>query len=443
MSLGIHILGPGFGESVVIECPDGSVGVVDVFADSRGACPVLNFLRSRQVESLAFLAVTHPHADHCTGMDALLKAIPVERFWLFDTFQDIKLGQFLEALYIKDSLDLVEQALELKPGAVFSQLHVLGRYAREAREQGRRQRNKAYDKFKYLRGSTNKFSHGDGLTIQFLTPQDKALSDYRDILEDSAKNYIADASGRLISFNPEWKPPHLKHNLISGSILLEYGKTRILLMGDAEKTLWQEFLGTGGTIPPVQLIKVAHHGSPNGYLSDLYETMCAAGEPIAVITPFDRHRFPLPTQDGIAGLKTHTSEIFCTNRSAAENSSKLTWEQTAKPFDELRQGEGLALEDLDLLRREFHPEWLRYTTLAGLDLSVSPDEALPSDFVALLTRAPSLLGILHPTFRNRHVAGSRPSLADEFRVSFYFDEDGKEDLAKRYLGRGTGKLQAR
>jgi hypothetical protein len=213
-------------------------------------------------------------------------------------------------------------------------------------------------------------------------------------------------------------------------------------MGDAEEILWEEFLDHDKTFSghPVQLIKVAHHGSTNGYLKNLYEVICAAGNPIAVITPFDRHRSPLPTQDGITSLKAHTSEIFCTNRSAAEGSSKLTWE--APPFKRLMQEKGVDPADLALFLRNFRPEWLRYTTYADLDQSVSPDEALPIDFVDLLTRAPSLLGILHPTFRNRHVVGSRPSLEDEFRVSFYFDEDGNEDVAKRYLGWGTGKLQA-
>jgi hypothetical protein len=61
-ALAVHVIGPGYGESIVLHLPDGSVGVIDTFAARHGRPPTLGFLRSHfpPATPVRFLAVTPP-----------------------------------------------------------------------------------------------------------------------------------------------------------------------------------------------------------------------------------------------------------------------------------------------------------------------------------------------------------------------------------------------
>ena len=82
-TLGINILGGGFGESIVLELPNGKVGVLDCFSARLKAAtskervesnPTLRFLVNElRAKSLAFLGFPHPHEDHGRGLSHLLE----------------------------------------------------------------------------------------------------------------------------------------------------------------------------------------------------------------------------------------------------------------------------------------------------------------------------------------------------------------------------------
>ena len=77
------------------------------------------------------------------------------------------------------------------------------------------------------------------------------------------------------------------HNRASGAILLVYGETRICLMADAEAPLWRDWLESAPSdlLRPVHFLKVAHHGSANGYLDTLYDRLSTPEQTVAVVTP--------------------------------------------------------------------------------------------------------------------------------------------------------------
>lgn len=83
----IHVLGPRFGESVILGLPDGSVGVIDSFASS-GKHPVVAFLEGAfpTVTRLRFLAITHPHADHCFRAVEIIDRFWPSEIWMFHPF---------------------------------------------------------------------------------------------------------------------------------------------------------------------------------------------------------------------------------------------------------------------------------------------------------------------------------------------------------------------
>jgi hypothetical protein len=79
--LRIHFFGVGDGDSILLELPDGSYGLVD-------SCrypgvqdpPAPPYVRGKQ---LAFCCLTHPHADHFDGMHAILSdpTVNTKEFW--------------------------------------------------------------------------------------------------------------------------------------------------------------------------------------------------------------------------------------------------------------------------------------------------------------------------------------------------------------------------
>ena len=83
--LEVHVIGADEGESIVLRLPNDEWGVVDCCASSlkdQSSNPTLLFLESRNVQRLAFICMTHPHADHFRGMSQLLSKYLVDFFLL-------------------------------------------------------------------------------------------------------------------------------------------------------------------------------------------------------------------------------------------------------------------------------------------------------------------------------------------------------------------------
>jgi beta-lactamase superfamily II metal-dependent hydrolase len=426
MTIGIHVLGPGYGESIVLELPDGQCGVIDTFAGrAKNPPPVLQFLeRGLNTRRLLFLAVTHPHADHCLGCRRLIETLTVDEFWVFDALHFEGLHRYFRELSRLGRRELVEEDLRLPSGRIGSELIWVNRrlVAVEKKRTGLLRLLRSGRPFQICQGA---------ISVHFLTPGDGQLHGYRAVLGADMEALVGDG-------------PHtasVNHNLASGAILFQYGKTRLLLMADAEEPLWAEWLtemgeATHPDLDPVHLVKVAHHGSRNGYHGPAYDRLGGSGRAVAVMTPFDRHRYPLPTAEGLECVRPRVGEVFCTNRTAGATSSLLTWHAVpAAPPATLPTVPPRWIRDCQ--RR---PELL--TLLAPASAAAAPDPALtlPPGWVADLSGDPRLVNLLHPAVRDRHVTADREGAFDRFRVSFFFDDQGQELVDRRYVGAGAGQL---
>src|SRR5262249_40206877 len=142
----------------------------------------------------------------------------------------------------------------------------------------------------------------EGVTFQFLGPTENLANDYELELIDNLEGMVGD-DGKVL--NDDWQPDKVNHNRASPAILLEYGKTKILLGGDMEAEAWNSALcalgksGRPASSLPCHLLKVSHHGSTTGLPDELCRALQAGGRPVAVLTPFKRHQSPLPSCDGV------------------------------------------------------------------------------------------------------------------------------------------------
>ncbi|PYP18973.1 MAG: hypothetical protein DMD54_04085 [Gemmatimonadetes bacterium] len=105
-------------------------------------------------------------------------------------------------------------------------------------------------------------------------------------------------------------PPNTTINNGSVGILIEYGQFRALLTGDSEQEELRYWL-TEGAIPRVSVLKVAHHGSPNGTNT----SWIAATRPqAAVVSVGAGNSYGHPSPTVIAEWENAGARVYRTDR---------------------------------------------------------------------------------------------------------------------------------
>jgi hypothetical protein len=105
------------------------------------------------------------------------------------------------------------------------------------------------------------------------------------------------------------------HNQVSVGLLVEFGKTTVVLGGDVEGPAWEDACDEfRHSRFDAVAVKVSHHGSTNGYIDGLWGFFAAGSKPLAIITPFRRHG--LPKLEALEHIRDFASPIFTTCRPA-------------------------------------------------------------------------------------------------------------------------------
>ncbi len=106
-------------------------------------------------------------------------------------------------------------------------------------------------------------------------------------------------------------------NSAAVAIWLKVGNFSVLLGADLEEggdpnTGWSAVVSAHSPYDgKASMYKVAHHGSITGHHPHVWEEMLM-GEPIAVLTPFQKGKKNLPTRDDVHRLKKFASNCFIT-----------------------------------------------------------------------------------------------------------------------------------
>lgn len=408
--IGIHIIGPGYGETIVIELPDGKIGIVDCYAatNERGNLhPIFRFINEKlKNTSVKFLCLTHPHADHCLGITDLAKTLikkgKLESLLFFDEFDHIGIANYFKVCLEKDIIFDDESVKLLRTGSMAREILNFYFFKEESNL-----------KKIYLTPQRKiKLCDSPEVDLFVLGPLDSIRSKYRQNISSLHGLFRYTNPGKTeFEVSDKWDPKKHNHNYASPIFLIKYGDTRILLTGDAEDESWDEMLNDNVCKPPIKdslainLIKISHHGSKNSYIDSLYHNCFCDSKGLAIITGWYNGDKMLPSAEGVDAIP-ETIEVLTTCRELAKKSSGKNW---VVPKPEL----------------ELEPE-----------ISLSPSLIADMDEDIFLGESPKEVEKLQ-----RQNADELSLREDDYRVSFFFDNKGNENKSKRYCGIETGILE--
>lgn len=280
--LKIHVLNVNHGDSIVIEFPNGEWGLIDSNKVDN-SIPALDFLISRDVKKLAFLCITHPHADHYAGMSSIINHFQnrIEEVWLFD----------LDSIRLREYLKQIQETIETPIAHEnFSELTKIARLLFS-------KSHKITTNIQFLRGIMDLRTVG-GVTIRCLAPLGKQYSKYLSYISSPKKE---DSN-------------NIDENLISSIIELEYNGAKVLLGGDAPLESWEalhkKMLNDNKTLS-ANLVKISHHGSISAFSDKMWSNI-ANEKTVAAISV--GNKYGLPNDQVLKGIKKFGSNIYCTNK---------------------------------------------------------------------------------------------------------------------------------
>lgn len=432
--LGIHVIGAGFGESIVVQLPDETLGIIDCCcstldvaeADRPAVNPTIGFVRKHfPNHRVCFIALTHPHEDHGRGFNQLLDEFggQVHHVWCCDGLNEVGTQRYFALLaQAQERLD-GEKLFEENPGTFAVELYnfaerVAAQLARDEIEFATFAAGRSFD-----------LCNGQ-VGCSFLGPRENRTFLYSRRLAGAIRGAVDVVTGQI---DPTWNPPGAQHNEVSPAIYIKWKKAVVILGGDMEHDAWRDVIAdTAADGPPLKcaILKASHHGSSNGYCDQLYEAF--GNRFIAIATPFSRHRRPLPELAGLRHLLDHSTPVLVTNRDLAIRQL-------------VRRGELKALSPRTLHWLSQNQEVVPYLVpeLVNAAAAAAPPAPIPPQVLQKLAAAPQILGAVRTELKRQ--PQKLPDMERAFencRVSVYLNEHGHEIKRMRYVGRMAGEITA-
>lgn len=432
-TLGVHVVGGGIGEFIVLELGNSMAVVFDCFCpkvklteafERVDENPLIRFLvRELRVKHLACVALTHPHQDHVQGAIQLLEHFDgaIEKLWVFREYKSQYLLKYFQALSKHNTRLDGEKALGMSPGT-FVQDYIA--FAKKVRSNIKERRLD----YKEFCGYEEYSLLGGEISVKFLGPSSSLIDDYSSTLQYTLERCL-DNDLRLKS---DWSPKDVNHNLISPAVLIKFGKTKIILGGDMEQLAWDAAMHELGEqwLQNINFVKVSHHGSRNAFHPPKYKALTTQSlVPLGVITPYTRCRGPLPSS-ACTKLFPYFNRLYVTNLRAANRSMSTP---IPRAVDSVFRR---ALID--------NPSWaafLHESLRSKSDHLYEPSDRVPEALAIYVRQNPSAATYLRPGILSK----TDPTVPSGFpenqnRVSFYFNANGQELSSRRYVGVGAGLL---
>lgn len=297
----LTFFGPGFGESIVLHIPVLGWAVVDSceFGPiNQRVVPPLQYLISRNVHSLAFLVLSHPHKDHFNGMEQIIDNYlgRIDRICQYAGDGTRELTAYL-----------VNRGIKGIPGD--KSFASLLRAFKKAVERGAEPRRLAARTQIIPRRSASVDNTSFELEVLALSPLAKDEESYINILREAFPR----TKGEITEV------PDQKHNLIASALWIRVGEVVVILGSDVEEgqsqsSGWRGIVGSADA-PDLcaKIVKVAHHGSPGAFYSRAWQEHCKRGEITSVVTPYGRGVTPRPSNADIERIGEYSKYVGITS----------------------------------------------------------------------------------------------------------------------------------
>lgn len=298
--LTLYLLGPGFGESMVIVLPKGEVVVVDC-CTAGDDCLTLMLLSDLGYSTIDLLVVTHPDLDHVGGLERLLQNSTVKQAWIYPHFHLLR--------------DLIGKFAGGGPST-----QALARAWKELDKL--RDRNQCMS---VAYGNMDWKPPSGCATFSVLAPVSADLAEAEKSLTamiqwSNGKPELAPAMmDRLLGHRVNDHP-----NLVSLAVALRCDCWKLLLAGDLESPPNAPYRGWSGVLSELaksgradlvshlDVVKLAHHGSDGAWHDpswDLHTGGSARKVPLALLTPFNRGTNPPPHVSALRSLLARAERL--------------------------------------------------------------------------------------------------------------------------------------
>jgi len=231
----------GHGETILITFPSGGIGVVDAHPSTKGSrAPILELVRDRRIH---FVCLTHPHSDHGVDLTPILDSQEkIDSFW--HTVSDV--DAFIYG--IEETRNFPgpnrQVALDLRRGWAEFLIDLFAAVVKRAEDSGMEVHQLRDD----LRHRVI-----DNVEIHCLSPEERIKH-----------KFIATYRKRFEGRDADIPDP----NLLSAILVLKYGKSVVVLGGDALKANWHTVVKKFREyrLPKASVLKVPHHGALNAII---------------------------------------------------------------------------------------------------------------------------------------------------------------------------------
>lgn len=281
----LTLLGPGYGESVVVHIGQGRWVIVDSCITDAREPQALDYLLSIGVDPAAavtLIVATHWHDDHIRGMAKLVDACPNAEF---SCAAALRREEFLAAIHALNRRGAFAATSGVR------ELHtVFGSLA----EQGRVPRFAIADRPLFAAGQC---------VVCALSPHDDEFVRFLQSI-----GTLFPQEGQTNFRVPDVSPNHL-----AVVLWVQVHDVAVLLGADLERAGWVKILDspvrtqTGATA-----FKVPHHGAASAYEPRIWREMLDPN-PVAVLTPWRRGGHVLPSPEDVRCLLGETDNAFVTS----------------------------------------------------------------------------------------------------------------------------------
>ena len=297
--LEVTLLGPGYGESILIHLGNNAWIIIDSCIDVSSNIPApLTYLESIGVnpsKAVKYIFATHWHDDHIRGISKIIETC--------------KNAGFCCSMALSRK-EFINNVTKYEVGNTI----VGGSGAREIVKVLLKLQNTSPKRA--VSGMLLK--RFDDLTLEpeiwALSPSDKQID-----------QFLADVASMCPAVN-ETRIRLLAEHINNSSLVLwiKVGDIKILLGGDLEETSdkdtgWSVILKSEGwKNERAKIFKIPHHGSENAHSQDVWTYMLSES-PIAILTPFNKGKKKLPADSDAERILGHTNDAFITVKKTAKN----------------------------------------------------------------------------------------------------------------------------